>query len=189
MQFENCNSKQLFQKVEKLSKPKSSKVLPSEISEASIANRFSTFFAEKIEHIKDNLKNSQHSETINTCENSATTTFSTLATLSEDSVREIIMKSPSTSCNLDPIPTWLLKKCADELVPIITQIINMSFQNGHFPDSLKSALITPLIKKPSLDCENLKNYRPVANLKFLAKTIERAFSSQIQEYLALNNLR
>ena len=131
MQFENCNSKQLFQKVEKLSKPKSSKVLPSEISEVSLADRFSTFFAEKIEHIKDNLKNSQHSETINTCENSSTTTFSSLATLSEDSVREIIMKSPSTSCNLDPIPTWLLKKCADEIVPIITQIINMSFQNGH----------------------------------------------------------
>ena len=65
----------------------------------------------------------------------------------------------------------------------------MSFQNGHFPDSLKSALITPLIKKPSLDCENLKSYRPVANLKFLAKTIERACSSQIQEYLALRNLR
>ena len=65
----------------------------------------------------------------------------------------------------------------------------MSFQNGHFPDSLKSALITPLIKKPSLDCENQKNYRPVANLKFQGKTIERAFSSQIQEYLVFINLR
>ena len=192
MQFENCNSKQLFQKVEKLSKPKSSKVLPSEIHEASLADRFSIFFADKIERIKDNLKNSQPSETTNTqytCENSSTATFSSLAAMSEDSVREMIMKSPSTSCNLDPISTWLLKKCADELVPIITQIINMSFQNRHFPDSLKSALITPLIKKPSLDCENLKKYRPVANLKFLAKTIERAFSSQIQEYLVLNNLR
>ena len=47
----------------------------------------------------------------------------------------------------------------------------------------------PSLEKPSLDCENLKNYRPVANLKFLAKTIERAFSSQIQEYLVLSNLR
>ena len=81
-----------------------------------------------------------------------------------------------TSCRLDPIPTWLLKKCVNELVPVITQIINLSFKNGDFPDTLKSALITPLIKKPSLDCEVLKNYRPVANLKFLAKTIERAFS-------------
>ena len=99
------------------------------------------------------------------------------------------MKSRSTSCNLDPIPTWLLKTCANVLVPVITKIINLSFQNGYFPDVLKTAMITPLIKKPTLDSETLKNYRPVANLKFLAKTIERAFAAQIQEYLNINNLR
>ena len=59
----------------------------------------------------------------------------------------IIMKSPSTSCNLDPVPSWLLKIFADEFVPIITKIINVSFQNGCFPDALKTAMITPLIKK------------------------------------------
>ena len=100
----------------------------------------------------------------------------------------ILMKSPSTSCNLDPIPSWLLKICADELVPIITKIINVSFQNGCFPNALKTAMITPLIKKPTLDSEILKNYRPVANLKFLAKTINQAFASQIQDYLNVNNL-
>ena len=151
MQFENCNSKQLFQKVEKLSKPTSAKILPSEIDEVALADRFSTFFADKIKCIKDNLEDSQASKIINTqssCSSvSSTSTFSHLALISEDSVREIIMKSPSTSCNLDPIPTWLLKKCADELVPIITKIINLSFQNGYFPDVLKTAMITPPIKK------------------------------------------
>ena len=60
---------------------------------------------------------------------------------------------------------------------------NMSFQSGHFPDVLKSAQITPLLKIPTLDCEILKNYRPVPNLKFLAKTIERSCASQLQDYL------
>ena len=64
----------------------------------------------------------------------------------------------------------------------------MSIQSGQIPDVLKSAQITPLLKKPNLDCEILKNYRPVANLKFLAKTIERACASQIQGYLSSNNL-
>ena len=95
------------------------------------------------------------------------------------------MKSPSTSCNLDPIPTWLLKKCLNELLPIITQIINMSIVDA---DVLKCAQITPLLKKPNLDCKILKNYRPVANLKFLAKTIERVCASQINDYLSSNNL-
>ena len=64
----------------------------------------------------------------------------------------------------------------------------MSIQSGQFSDVLKSAQITPLLKKPNLDCEILKNYRPVANLKFLAKTIKRACASQIQGYLSPNNL-
>ena len=64
----------------------------------------------------------------------------------------------------------------------------MSIENGQFADVLKSAQITPLLKKPNLDCEILKNYRPVANLKFLAKTIERVCASQINDYLSSNNL-
>ena len=194
MQFENCNSKQLFQKVEKLSKPKSSKVLPSKINGASLADRFSIFFADKIERIKENL-NSQPSETINTqytCENSSTATFSSLAVMSEDLVRGIIMKSPLTSCNLDPIPTWLLKKmcwwtCSNHNA--IYKYVVSKWTFSRFSQICSDHTQVPVIKKPSLDCENLKDYRPVANLKFLAKTIERAFSSQIQEYMALSNLR
>ena len=89
---------------------------------------------------------------------------------------------------MDPLPTWLLKQCLPELIPIITSIVNSSLEAGHFPDALKHAQIIPLIKKPGLDCEILKNYRPVANLKFLAKTVERACTAQIQQYLSANNL-
>ena len=108
MQFENAIPNNFFQKVEKLSKPKSTKVLSSEINDASLADSFSIFFADKKQRIKDYLQNSQPSKTISTCKNSSTASFSSLAALWEDSVRVIIIKSPSTSCNLDPIPTWLL---------------------------------------------------------------------------------
>lgn len=39
-----------------------------------------------------------------------------------------------------------------------------------------------------MDPEDLKNYRPVSNLKFLSKTVERAAVSQMQNYLSTNNL-
>ena len=87
--------------------------------------------------------------------------------------------SPSKSCELDPIPTHLLKRCINVLAPLITTIVNKYFEQGSFLDSLKTAYIRPLIKKPGLDVENLSNYRPVSNLKFIGKTIERIVASRL----------
>ena len=78
--------------------------------------------------------------------------------------------------------------CLGELVPIITNIVNHYLLHGHFPEAMKHAHITPLLKKPNLDTEQLKNYRPIANLSFLSKTIERAAAAQLQNYLTDNNL-
>ena len=52
-----------------------------------------------------------------------------------------------------------------------------------FPPSLKNSIVTPLLKKPSLDPELLKNYRPVSNLTFISKTIERAVANQINGHV------
>ena len=65
---------------------------------------------------------------------------------------------------LDPIPTWILKEHIDVLLPTITKIVNMSLATSTFPSQFKSAIVKPLLKKSSLDPENLKNYRPVSNL-------------------------
>ena len=46
----------------------------------------------------------------------------------------------------------------------MTDFINSSLQSGVVPYSMKSAAVTPLLKKPSLDIN--KNYRPVSNLPF-----------------------
>ena len=46
---------------------------------------------------------------------------------------------------LDPLPTWLLKECIAELVPTITDIVNMSLRDSLMPKSLKTALIRPLL--------------------------------------------
>ncbi len=64
----------------------------------------------------------------------------------------------------------------------------MSLSEGVFPDQFKSAFVTPLIKKPSLDKSVLNNYRPVSGLNFVSKLIERVVTNQVKFHLLSNNL-
>ena len=57
-----------------------------------------------------------------------------------------------------------------------------------FPTPCKSSIIFPLIKKQSLDPEIMKNYRPVANLSFILKIIEKTIATQIHDHLINNNI-
>ena len=95
---------------------------------------------------------------------------------------------PSKSCALDPLPTWLMKRCIDCVLPMLTKIVNFSLRMGHVPDCMKVARVTPIIKKASLDPEVLSNYRPVSNLSFISKLNERVACSQLHEHLAVNGL-
>ncbi len=56
---------------------------------------------------------------------------------------------------------------------------------------MKKALVTPLLKKPSLDKADLKNYRPVSNLSFTSKLVEKAVhvAAQLSQHLTANNLQ
>ena len=56
-------------------------------------------------------------------------------------------------------------------VPILQHIVNLCLTTGDFPISCKSSIVIPLIKKPGLDTEMLKNYRPVSNLSFYRKSL------------------
>ena len=56
------------------------------------------------------------------------------------------------------------------------------------PDPMKQALVTPLLKKDDLDPEVLKNYRPVSNLSFLSKVLERVVAASLTNYMTINQL-
>ena len=98
------------------------------------------------------------------------------------------MSSATKSCRLDPIPTWLLKENLDHVLPLLTSIVNQSLSTGTFPKGAHSAIIKPLLKKPSLDQNELKNYRPVSHLTFLGKLIEKAACKQLVHHIESNNL-
>ena len=98
------------------------------------------------------------------------------------------MSLPPKGCSLDPIPTSLLKKCLPSLLPVLVKIINLSLELGQMPPSMKNALVTPLLKKTNLDREVLSNYRPVSNLTYLSKLIERIVASRLKEHMSTNEL-
>ena len=70
----------------------------------------------------------------------------------------------------------------------ITDIVNMSLRDSLMPKSLKVALIRPLLKKTGLDSDILKNYRPVSNLTFISKVIEKVVSGRLIEHLITNSM-
>uniref|UniRef100_A0A8C9WRN8 Reverse transcriptase domain-containing protein n=1 Tax=Scleropages formosus TaxID=113540 RepID=A0A8C9WRN8_SCLFO len=94
----------------------------------------------------------------------------------------------STTCPLDPIPTKLLKAAVSVFAEPIANIINTSLLNGSVPKALKITVIRPLLKKSDLDCNNPCNYRPISNLPFLSKILEKILASQIVKYLNHHNI-
>ena len=75
-------------------------------------------------------------------------------------------------------------------MPIITNIINESLSTGVFPQSLKHAIVTPIIKKASLArfANDMQHYRPVSNLPFLSKLIEKQAVKAVNDHMILNNM-
>ena len=66
-----------------------------------------------------------------------------------DEVKNLILPYSYSYSQLDPVPTWLLKLCIIELLPIVMTIINTSLLSGQFPSQFKDAIIRLLLKKQS----------------------------------------
>jgi hypothetical protein len=119
--------------------------------------------------------------------------LNTFQPVTEEFVKKIILDSPPKTSRADCVPTWFLIKHLETLIAPITRLFNMSLASGVFPDIFKTALITPLLKKAGLDKNNYANYRPISNLVFLGKVLERIVHYQLRLHLdnepALNPLQ
>ena len=98
-------------------------------------------------------------------------------------VSELLSKMTIKSCRLDPVIASVLKQCTSVLLPVMTQILNQSLNLATFPDCFKRALLNPLLKKPTLDVEVLSNFRPISNLMFMSKLLEKVVASQLINYI------
>jgi hypothetical protein len=77
----------------------------------------------------------------------------------------------------DNIPPILLKKCASELTEPLNILINQSFNEGKFPDLLKTTIIRPIHKKGNKN--DPSHYRPIALLPSISKIFERIMTNRL----------
>ena len=83
--------------------------------------------------------------------------------------------------------TWILRHCGEPLITVATLIINMSLQTSAMPDRFKLAMLNPHLKKAGLEIINA-NFRPVSNLAYASKLIERAVANQLVQHMVENDL-
>ena len=84
------------------------------------------------------------------------------------------------------IPVFILKILKPFFSLWLSQLINLSFLLGIFPDILKIARIIPLHKK---ECKlNFQNYRPISLLSVFSKNFEKTIYTRIYSYLVKNDL-
>ena len=176
----------LFNVVEHVLDRGNSKVLPTHTNPTMLANRFNRFYIDKI----DNLRNSipyDNGHVVETDIFSGDRLFNFEQT-TEEEVLTIIREFGIKTSPEDPIPVSVLKSVIDVTIPGLVKLINKSFEEGSL-DGVKHSVITPLLKKPNLDSEVMKNYRPVSNLVFFSKLIERVALKRLDDHMLKNNLQ
>ena len=103
------------------------------------------------------------------------------APMTEKQVGIVIASLQSKSCELDAIPTTILKKMLPDVISLITKIVNISLTDGCFCKDWKMAVVRPLLKHLGLQLI-LSNYRPVSNLTFVSKIIKCCMLLQLSQH-------
>jgi hypothetical protein len=151
-------------------------------SPSKLASSFLSYFSEKITKLSSSFPTSPPTYTEPTPP-TAPPCLSDFLPASNEEVRNAILSSSNATCQLDIIPTTLLKSCLDSLLYPITTLINLAISEGTFPTQFKHAVIYPKLKKHSLPSEDLSSYRPISNLNFISKILERIIHNRINNHL------
>ncbi len=174
---------------------KSMPSLPSGLPMKDLSNNFSKYFTDKIVKIRHNItstnsSHSSHSGPSDQCETFSPRMphLSSFTLTDENEVLKVVGASPNKSCGLDPLPTWLLKDNITTFLPVLVSMVNTSLASGSFPSTLKDAIVSPVLKKPSLDKNDYKNYRPVSNVAFVSKLTEKIALERVNDHICTSNL-
>ncbi|KAF7238948.1 N-terminal EF-hand calcium-binding protein 3 [Varanus komodoensis] len=146
---------------------------------------FARHFREKIAQIRHELDSTNESEVSGETPMlpSGPKLLEEFQLLRPDDVGKVLGRVRPTTCLLDPCPSWLINNSKHRIGTWILEVVNASLREGRVPAPLKEVVIRPVLKKVSLDPEMATNYRPVANIPFLGKVLERVVAGQLQALL------
>ena len=169
----NWDAKKLYSLMSYLTGTKVDNPMPQHTDEDQLADEFTDFFMRKIKTIHNSLAELP----IYNSHGPAKASLNQLRLVPPDDVEHIMRGMPTKSCESDAIPTSLLKEIILVVAPSLAKIINISLEHGIFAAAWKIAIIRPLLKKVGLDLIS-SNYRPVSNLLFLSKVLEKTVLEQ-----------
>ena len=166
-----------------LTKTKDANPLPQIEPPSALLDKFADFFFSKIRKIREQFCNESTQKTYHRdC-----TSIDAFRPLDREEILNIIKKMNPTTSIMDPCNTGFLLKFKEIIVDAITTITNQSLNTGEFLDDWKVTAVRPLIKDANIGTE-FKNYRPISNLSFLSKIIEKAAQVQLQKHFDEHSL-
>lgn len=171
------DTKKLYQIVRNLTGTKQENPLP-ERDDLENAEHFANFFMAKIDKIRNDLDHVPNYEPTE----AKVETLTHFKPLSIEEIKKTVNALATKSCEIDAIPTKILKQYLNEFAPIIQKLVNTSLVTATFPSKWKEAILRPLIKKLSMGPIDT-NYRPVSNLTFLSKVLEKAMLLRLEQHL------
>ena len=167
----------LYNILRSLTKQKEENPMPPTESPSDVPDIFADFFLNKIQKIREQF----HSQSTKKSYHRKCSKFTGFLPLVKDEILNIIKNMNPTTCIIDPCNTRFLFKFKETILDAITTTVNQSLTTGEFLDDWKMAIVRLLIKSTNLDTK-LKKYRPISNLSFLSKIIEKAAQLQLQKH-------
>jgi hypothetical protein len=101
-------------------------------------------------------------------------------------IQKYLRRISSAKSSPDDVIQPRLLKQNDGICYWLANLCNLSFKRGNFPQGLKRAIITPVLKKRDMDPDVAANYRPISNLKVVGKVMETVVAVQLEQHLTMN---
>ena len=106
--------------------------------------------------------------------------------VSNEECSSVIRSLKNSKTGLNSLPVQLLKNECEYFSPVLTSIANNSFSSGIFPKSLKTACVTPILKKG--DKKIVSNYRPISVVHYASKILEKLIQNRLHSFLHRFNI-
>ena len=157
-----------------------SSIVPS----TTLCDKFLTFFIEKVSA----LRLAHTSATPDPAPFLCPAVLDHFEPVSLSSLSDVVKHLRPTNCTSDSIPSRLLRDVLESVGASILLLLNTSLTSGCVPAAFKHAVVKPLLKKKNLDPSILAHFRPISQLPFLSKALERVVYAQLQSFLTIHGI-
>ena len=102
-----------------------------------------------------------------------------------DEICLVVKESGIKTSPSDPLPSTVMKMLFEAALSCLTIVVNSSLKHGTI-EGVKEAIVRPLLKKAGLDYNDFLCFRPISNIPFVSKVIEKVVQRRTNTHLDLN---